>query len=209
MGTNPRFEFINKAFLQHKMSSIVILGSSQYCGQAVIGHVFSILALACQTACIVWLILWVIMPTKEFCFSVKKWFHLTRSISLAFLAITMFPLFFPRGSKQHGCYVIYFDKNWLWCRIAIFALAIGSGVVAMLQFLPISLPLVFKWIDCGVAVALTVFLWIHHLATSCSVPAVGWRIVYSQLSLFIMPTVQFLSVVMILFEPDIKGVKQT
>ncbi|KAK2960647.1 hypothetical protein BLNAU_4302 [Blattamonas nauphoetae] len=172
------------------MSSVEILGAnySTLCGQAVAGNIFSVFTLALQIA-------------------MRKWFHLFRSCSYLSLAIQVLFLFFKKTSKQFStCGRVYYNENWLWCRIVIVIIAVVACVFALISFLPcVPTNRVLVYIDFFAHCALIVFIWIQHLPTTCDISQVGWRIVHNDLALFAMPTCQLLAHAMFTFNVAFKA----
>ncbi|KAK2951057.1 hypothetical protein BLNAU_14018 [Blattamonas nauphoetae] len=185
------------------MTSVEILGAnySTLCGQAVAGNIFSVFTLALQIASLVFWVIWLIRSGLSCGFSLQKWFHLFRTCSYVTLAIQVLLLFFKKTNKQYTtCGGVYYNGNWLWCRIVIFILVIVALVFALISFLPcVPSNKVLVYIDFFAHCALIVFIWIQHLPTTCDIGQVGWRIVHNDLTLFAMPTCQLLAHAMYTF----------
>ncbi|KAK2942449.1 hypothetical protein BLNAU_22639 [Blattamonas nauphoetae] len=189
------------------LQSSYILGASPYCAQADVGNGFSIAVLVLHALALVWLVLNFISPERKFLLPLKSWFLIFQALAHLVTMVVLISDVVPKDPKLPWC-VVYYNGNYVWCRVLLMVTTILTAVTAILNILP-CYNIVLMYLHLIVNLTFVIFSWVNFFGTGCSGWHQHWKTVHNLLAQFLMPTLTFIGMLMIVAKFNFRVTKKT
>ncbi|KAK2960873.1 hypothetical protein BLNAU_4270 [Blattamonas nauphoetae] len=191
--------------LAQTFSTLSLSNATPHCPAAGTSNAFSIISIVVAAVAFIWFILQLISPERKLLLPIKKWFVVFHVAEHA-LNVVIFIFICIKNPAGKNCYH-YYNANYLWVRVLLAITSAVCAVTGILVLLPIySTILVYlNLLANGVNM---IFLMVHLFGCYCSGSMTSqWNITQNVIALALLPTLNFLALLMINFQIDMRTIR--